>query len=151
MSRIFWLILAAAMFTLIPWVIASTFWSFGTPPPTAQFAPRQDAIVVSTSLEEVNASRGRFAPDVQVTIAGEEAAIRLSGLVYGSTGRVRAATALSRFEAGQGVRVFEDGGQWYESRFRVMDIAAWLVSLFCAFVGLVGLAGIGFTALGGRR
>lgn len=134
----------ALMFTAIPWVVATTFWSFGDPPARTQFAPRADAVVARIETEAVGTSPfvnllvwmepvedGAFAPGRRL-IADDLGSLREAEL-----GAVEAVYA-----PGTEMRVRVTDDALYPGPMGFFDYAAWFVSLFCLVVGGAGLFGV---------
>lgn len=145
----------ALMFTAIPWVVATTFWSFGDPPARTQFAPRADAVVMRVETEAVGTSPfvnvlvwmepvedGAFAPGRR--LIADDLASRLPREVDAVEADYAPGTVMN-------VRVTDDA--LYPGPMGFFDYAAWFVSLFCLFVGGAGLFGVFVSfrmVLGGR-
>ena len=134
----------ALMFTAIPWVVASTFWSFGDPPARTQFAPSADAVVARIETEQAGTSPfvnvlvwmepvedGAFAPGRRLIA---------DGLASRRQSEVEAVEAEYAPGTVMNVRVTDDA--LYPGPMGFFDYAAWFVTLFCLMVGGVGLFGV---------
>lgn len=134
----------ALMFTAIPWIVASTFWSFGDPPARTQFAPRAAAVVDRIETEEIGAGPflnvlvwmrpvedGAFAPGRR--LIADDLASRLPREIEAVEAAYAPGTEMR-------VRVTDDA--LYPGPMGFFDYAAWFVTAFCLVVGGVGLFGV---------